>query len=117
MFVRVDPDSEVGLAQQIAGQIRGAIGAGDLEPGAKLPAARQLAHGLAVNMHTVLRAYSQLRDEGLIDLRRGRGAHVRADVVPDDARLVEMITALVEMADRHGMSRDTLVSHISKVKP
>ncbi len=117
MLFRIDPDSGVGLAQQIAGQVRGAIAAGDLRPDEKLPPARQLATALDVNMHTVLRAYSQLRDEDLIELRRGRGARVRADVAPDSVTLHQMIHALVETADRHGMSRAALISQIQKVKP
>lgn len=115
MLFRVDPDSGAGLAQQIAGQVRGAIAAGDLEAGDRLPPARQVASALAVNMHTVLRAYSELRDEGLIELRRGRGAQVRADVVAGGANLNQMIRALVEAADRHGMPRAALIAHIQKV--
>lgn len=115
MLFRVDPSSRVGLAQQIAARVRGAVASGELQAGERLPAARDLAAGLDVNMHTVLRAYAMLRDEGLIELRRGRGAQVRADASAEQADLHGMIRALVEAADRHGMSREALVSHIEKV--
>lgn len=116
MLFRVDPDSDIGLAAQIAGQVRGAIASGELTAGDRLPAARSLAAGLDVNMHTVLRAYGRLRDEGLIELRRGRGAQVRGDIAPGGVDLMQLIHTLVETADRHGMSRDTLVSRIRSVQ-
>ncbi len=116
MLLRIDPESAVGLAQQVAGQVRMAIATGELEPGEKLAPARQLAAGLGVNMHTVLRAYSQLRDEGLIELRRGRGAQVRHDVAPGGVDVLQLVIALVRAADQHGVSRDVLISHIQKVR-
>ncbi len=115
MLVRVDPDSTVGLADQIASQIRGALAEGRLAPGEKLPPARALAASLDVNMHTVLRAYSALRDEGLIELRRGRGAQVRAELDSQLTALDNQIRALVGAARRLGMSPDQLLGHIKQV--
>jgi len=116
MLLRVDPDSTVGLADQIASQIRGALAEGRLAPGEKLPPARALAASLDVNMHTVLRAYSTLRDEGLIELRRGRGAQVRADADAGLTALRRQIRGLVEAAGRLGMSQAELISEIQRVK-
>lgn len=72
MLFRVDHESPVSLADQIAVQVRSAIVSEGLAPGERLPPARELAKSLRVNMHTVLRAYQQLRDEGLIEMRQGR---------------------------------------------
>lgn len=116
MLFRVDLDSPVGLSDQIASQVRGAIADGRLLAGDKLPAARELAAGLDVNMHTVLRGYSALRDEGLIELRRGRGAQVRADADPGLTALQQQIRGLVEAAGRLGLSRTELISEIQRVK-
>lgn len=115
MLVRIDSESAQGLADQIAGQVRGALVAGSLHPGERLPPARELAAGLGVNMHTVLRAYSMLRDEGLIELRRGRGAQVRADVNVGRAAFEDQLRAVVESASRLGMSRDQLIQQILEV--
>ena len=116
MMFRVDTDSPRGLAEQIADQVRGAVASGDLSPGERLPPARELAAGLDVNMHTVLRAYGTLRDEGLIDVRRGRGAQVVARPGSSlTAHLRRQVEELVTQAARLGVNREQLIDEIRKV--
>jgi GntR family transcriptional regulator len=115
MWFAVDPESPVGLADQIASQVRGAVVSGQLKPSDKLPPAREVAAGLGVNMHTVLRAYSALRDEGLIELRRGRGAQVRDTLDRNLVDLDQQIRALVGAADRLGIARSELLRQIETV--
>jgi GntR family transcriptional regulator len=115
MLIRVDPAAREPLAEQIAAQVRGAIAAGELVPGDRLAPARQLADGLDVNMHTVLRAYSALRDEGLIELRRGRGATVRATATPAATRVRTLARELVTAGRRLGMTTDDLVELVRAV--
>ena len=76
MLVRVNEASERPIYAQIADSVRADIVGGRVGPGATLPPAREVATGLGINVHTVLRAYQQLRDEGLVDLKRRRGAVV-----------------------------------------
>lgn len=114
MLFSVDPDSPDTLADQIAGQVRGALAAGRLEPGDRLPPAREVAAGLTVNMHTVLRAYAVLRDEGLIELRRGRGAQVRATVDAEAVDLDQRIRELVAAAGRLGIGTAQLVRQVEQ---
>jgi DNA-binding transcriptional regulator YhcF (GntR family) len=102
MLVRVDPTAREPLYLQIAGQVRAAIGDGSLGAGDRLPTARELASGLDVNMHTVLRAYSELRDEGLVEMRRRRGVIVR-DAGPGRAHLLSLARELRTEARRQGM--------------
>ena len=106
MLIRVDPTDRQPLHDQIAAQVRGAAGRGEIEVGERLPTARQLAGELEVNMHTVLRAYSQLQEEGIVSVRRGRGVTVCA--TGSRARLVELARALREEARRHGLDRAAL---------
>lgn len=115
MLFTVDPSSTVGLADQVAGQVRASLAAGRLAPGDRLPAAREVATGLGINMHTVLRAYAALRDEGLIELRRGRGAVVRTDLDDLTARraaLRERVGALLAEAAALGLGPDHVIEEI-----
>lgn len=103
MLIRLDPSSTEPLYSQIAAQVRGEIGRGALVDGERLPPGRELAEALGVNMHTVLRAYSILRDEGLLEVRRGRGVQVRA-AGTERARLGALARALRDEAARQGVS-------------
>ncbi|BDZ60564.1 hypothetical protein GCM10025873_03550 [Demequina sediminis] len=73
MLIRTTPGSSVALYDQIAASVRVEAASGRLAPGDRLPSAREVAAALDVNLHTVLKAYQLLRDEGLIEMRRGRG--------------------------------------------
>lgn len=116
MLVKVDAGSGEPLFAQIAAQVRSAIATGRLAEGDRLPPARELAEGLGVNMHTVLRAYGDLRDEGLVDMRRRRGVIVLADG-DTRARLSELARELVAEARRQGLSRTELRKLIEEVSP
>lgn len=85
--------------------MRVAIRDGDLKSGERLPPARELATALSVNMHTVLRAYGELRDERIIEMRQGRGAWVRQDVEPGFVRLTELADQLLTEARKLGLSQ------------
>ncbi len=102
MLVRIEQARGGPLYEQIAAQLRGAIARGEAPAGRRLPPARELAEALGVNMHTVLRAYAQLRDEGLVEMRRGRGVTVLD--AGGRASLVDLARNLVREARRQGLS-------------
>ncbi len=79
-------------------------------PGERLPPAKDLAAVLGVNANTVLRALRLLRDEGLLEFRRGRGISVAA--VPERGALVQRSRELVEFARQHGYSTEELIDII-----
>ncbi|MGW1070624.1 GntR family transcriptional regulator [Streptomyces aureus] len=111
MLIRVLPGSPVPLGEQIAACVRGAIADGSAAPGERLPPARQVAASLNVNVHTVLRGYQRLRDEGLIELRRGRGAVVTtAPGIAHRARLTDAVHGLVAQARELGLSDEELLA-------
>jgi DNA-binding transcriptional regulator YhcF (GntR family) len=75
----IDLDSEVPIYQQIRDRVVEAIAAGELVEGSALPSTRQLGADLAINFHTVSKAYDLLRQQGIIRINRKSGAVVRRD--------------------------------------
>ncbi|OQO91029.1 GntR family transcriptional regulator [Saccharomonospora piscinae] len=113
MLIRIDPSSTVPLYEQVTASVRRALAEQRLAPGDHLPPARQLAASLEINVHTVLRAYAQLRDEGLIDLRRRRGAVVTGEA-DGHARLATMAKDIVAEARRTGVDAEELVGIVRR---
>ncbi|MFG2722746.1 GntR family transcriptional regulator [Streptomyces sp. NPDC048416] len=110
MLFRVDPASPQPLGDQIAASVRRAIAEGKVAPGERLPPARSLADSLGVNLHTVLRGYQRLRDEGLIELRRGRGAVVMGGSgAGGRAALMLKVRELVDQARQLGLTEEEVV--------
>lgn len=116
MLIRIDADSATAIFDQVAASVRSDILGGRLGPGDRLPSAREVAEALDINLHTVLRAYQQLRDEGLVDLRRGRGAVIAQTAAPL-AELSHDIHALVTRAAALGVSPATLASLVKETTP
>ena len=98
------------LHDQVAAQIRRAIADGEAGPGERLPLARDLAAVLGVNKNTVLRALHVLRDEGLLEFRRGRGITVAG--TPQHGAVLAQARRLVAFAREHGYHRDELIQMI-----
>lgn len=110
MLFRIDPAAPEPIYAQLAAQVRSAAARGELAAGERLPSARDLAESLQVNLHTVLRAYQDLRDAGLIELRRGRGAVVSAGADRDIAPLTDAIAVVAATARRLGVPPDTTLA-------
>jgi GntR family transcriptional regulator len=111
--VKVDREEPIGLHEQVAAEIRRAIADGEAKPGERLPPAKDLAAVLGVNTNTVLRALRQLRDEGLLDFRRGRG--IRVAGTPERGLVIAEAKALVHLARQHGYRIDELVEILEDV--
>jgi GntR family transcriptional regulator len=78
--IAIDLDSPKPLEEQIALALRQELARGALRSGDELPSVRQLAGDLGVHWNTVARAYRRLADEGLLVVRRGRGAVIRGSL-------------------------------------
>ena len=110
MDVKVDRSDERDLHEQIAGEIRRAIAAGEASPGDRLPPAKDLAAVAGVNKNTVLRALRVLRTEGLLEFQRGRG--VRVAGTPEQGAVLQRTRELIEFAREQGYGRDEVIELI-----
>ena len=108
--VKVDRGASFQLHEQVAAEIRRAIADGQAKSGERLPPARDLAEVLGVNTNTVLRALRELRDEGLLEFRRGRGITVAG--TPGRGAVVAEAKELLRLARNHGYQVDELVQII-----
>jgi GntR family transcriptional regulator len=111
---RPDQSERLPLHDQVAADIRRAIADGEAKPGERLPPARDLAAVLGVNRNTVLRALRILRDEGLLEFRRGRGVTVVG--TPEKGAVLEQARELVHFARKHGYRREELLALIESIR-
>lgn len=84
----IDPDSYVPLYLQIAQDLRRRIASGELRPGSRLAAERDLAHEYGVGVDTIRDALAQLRSEGLIRTIPRAGSYVREQIEPEIVRVL-----------------------------
>lgn len=77
--IHLQPESHIPLYVQLRDQLRSLVHAGDLRPGDRIPASRELATMLGVHRTTVANAYAELESEGLIQGHVGRGTYIRGN--------------------------------------
>ncbi len=109
--VKVDQTAPLNLHEQVAAEVRRAIADREAGPGERLPPAKDLAAVMGVNTNTVLRALRTLRDEGLLEFRRGRGITVAG--TPDRSAITSRARDLVAFARKHGYGRPELIQIIN----
>lgn len=113
IFVTVDRAEPVALHDQVAAEIRRAIADGEALPGDRLPLAKDLAAVLGVNKNTVLRAMHILREEGLLDFRRGRGITVAG--TPVQGAVIDRVRELIAFCRTQGYQRDDVIRLIERL--
>ncbi|ARE73309.1 GntR family transcriptional regulator [Streptomyces sp. NPDC059558] len=114
---RIDRRSGVATYVQIVQQTKQALRLGLLEPGDKLPAAREVVEATAVNPNTVLKAYRELEREGLVEARRGLGTFVRRSLgaTPSDSPLRGELSEWASRARTAGLERDDVAALFAAV--
>jgi GntR family transcriptional regulator len=110
---KVDFAASTPIYQQVAAEIRRAIADGEAAPGERMPLAKDLATVLGVNRNTVLRALRELRDEGLLEFRRGHGITVAG--TPERGAVMGKARELVAFARRQGYPPDELIAIIKAI--
>jgi GntR family transcriptional regulator len=109
----VNREDPTPLHEQVAAEIRRAIAEGEAGPGDRIPQARDLATVLGVNNNTVLRALRILRDEGLLEMGRGRAIRVTGS--PDRGAVIAKTKELIDFARHHGYRRDELIALLHRL--
>jgi GntR family transcriptional regulator len=109
----VDQTDPLLLHEQVAAAIRRAIADGEAGPGDRIPKAKDLAAVLGVNTNTVLRALRTLQEEGLLELRRGKGITVAG--TPARSAVIDAAHDLLTLARHHGYRRDELIGIIQSL--
>src|SRR5215510_9362912 len=109
--VKLDSSDRLDLYEQVAAQIRRAIAEGEARPGERLPLAKDLAAVLGVNKNTVLRALHLLREEGLLEFRRGRGITVAGTL--EHGSVLTQVRQLLAFARQQGYDRTDVIQMIT----
>ena len=97
LFLKADPLLTYSINTQLKEQIKWLIGMEKIKPGEMLPPAQQLADTLGVNRNTVNFVYTQLKDEGIVSIHKGRGTQVL-----DNATIEDLIAQRKPMAETFG---------------
>jgi GntR family transcriptional regulator len=111
--VKVERDNGMHLHEWVAAEIRRDIANGEIRPGQRLPPSRDMASVLDVHPNTVLRALRLLREEGVLEFRRGRGVTVVGQ--PERGIVSAQARELVALARRLGFAREELIALIQNL--
>ena len=118
-WIKLNFGGGIPIYVQLVKAIKGLIEMGELNPGETLPAVRTLAQELGIAPATVIRAYGELRHEGLIDGRAGVGTSVtpkgkELQRLGLEARLDD-IRETLERGKKNGLSKNDLDRHVTQV--
>ena len=118
MLLKIDFDSDIPIYNQIKTEIIKGIARGEIEEGEILPSVRGLASDIEVNMHTVNKTYSILKDEGYIKIDRRKGAFISLNLDESNNKFrrsfeEELEYYIAECCNR-GISKDEVYKIIEK---
>ena len=108
MIIKIDFESDEAIYIQLRNQIIMGIATDRIHEGDSLPSVRQLAENIGINMHTVNKAYTVLKQEGYIKLDRRRGAVIALDIdkIQSIERLREELSVLLARSVCKNISRE-----------
>ena len=117
MILEVDFNSEEALYIPLRNQIIVGIATNRLKEGESLPIVRQLAESIGINMHTVNKAYTVLKQEGFVKVDRRRGAVIAidADRISDLEQMRESLRVILARASCRNISREEVHALIDEI--
>lgn len=117
MIIKIDFESEEAIYIQLRNQIIMGIATDRIHEGDSLPSVRQLAENIGINMHTVNKAYTVLKQEGYIKLDRRRGAVIALDIdkIRSIERLREKLSVLLARSVCKNISREEVHDLVDEI--
>ncbi|MDE5932482.1 MAG: GntR family transcriptional regulator [Lachnospiraceae bacterium] len=117
MIIEIDFNSDEALYLQLRNQIVLGIATSRFREGDALPSVRQLAENIGINMHTVNKAYSVLKQEGFVKVDRRRGAVIAIDIDKMQAleEMREALQVILAKAVCKNISREEVHSLIDEI--
>lgn len=117
MIIKIDFESEEAIYIQLRNQIIMGIATDRIHEGDSLPSVRQLAENIGINMHTVNKAYTVLKQEGYIKLARRRGAVIALDIdkIRSIERLREELSVLLARSVCKNISREEVHDLVDEI--
>ena len=117
MIIKIDFESEEAIYIQLRNQIIMGIVTDRIHEGDSLPSVRQLAENIGINMHTVNKAYTVLKQEGYIKLDRRRGAVIALDIdkIRSIERLREELSVLLARSVCKNISREEVHDLVDEI--
>ncbi|MNJ66147.1 HTH-type transcriptional repressor YtrA [compost metagenome] len=120
MIIELDMQSDVPIYTQLVNQIIEGIASGRLKLGEPLPSVRSLASDIGVNLHTVNKAYTLLKQDGYIQVHRQRGVVVDPEGMPpvtEEFTLKQhgQLKPIVAEAICRGMSKQQLIELVEQI--
>lgn len=114
MYIQLDFESNIPIYEQLKNEIIIGIAKQKLLPGERLPSVRALASDIGINLHTVNKAYQQLKQEGFLLIHRQKGVVVNPEGAPkadDDyeKKLRETLRPLIADTICRGMRKETFL--------
>ncbi|MCR5283246.1 MAG: GntR family transcriptional regulator [Lachnospiraceae bacterium] len=117
MMIDIDFNSEEALYMQLCNQIILGIATSQFQEGEVLPSVRSLADSVGINMHTVNKAYTVLRQEGFVKVDRRRGAVIAVDIdtLKAQAAVEKELRVLLARALCQGIEKETLHKMVDQI--
>ncbi len=119
MILKINFSSETSIYKQIKNQIIEGIATKKLRRGESLPSIRQLASDIGVNMHTVNKAYSQLKADGYILIHKREGVIVNTNPIIKNEMykntLEEKMRPLIAESVCHGLKEEDFLKQCSHI--
>jgi len=113
MILKIDFNSEEAIYIQLCNQIITGIATGHIREGDALPSVRQLADNIDINMHTVNKAYSVLKQEGFVKLDRRKGAVISVD--EDKMRMLDEMKRELSVLLARGVCKNVTCDEVHQM--